>query len=380
MMKKLLFTIFAAAVMLSGCNKSDNANTTTGGPGRLSVKITDAPFNISSVESALVTITKIEIRKAGANDGDPFIVLTETPRTVDLVKLRNGITEELVNLEIAPGDYDLVRLYVDEANLTLKEPSETFNMKVPSGSQTGIKLFVNPAIHVEGGISGELVLDFDLSKSFVMRGKDAHNGFIFKPVIRAANISTTGRIEGIVTDNADPKNIIADATVTLMNDTAEVASTTTDANGKYVFIGLNPGTYSMLAAMENYDSASAEGIVVVAGNKTIHDFVLKSLPVYVSSVIETATPDKLEMTYSLALADTSLPDVSSFTVMVNSVARTVNAVAISGTKVVLTLASAVAKGETVTVAYTRPETNPLQTTEGLKAASITVQSVTNNVN
>lgn len=266
-MKKYLFVIVAAAALITGCNKSDLTSTSAGGPGKISVKITDDPFNISSVESAFVTITKIEIRKAGANDGDPFVVLTETPKTVDLVKLRNGITEELVNLEIAPGDYDLVRLYVDEANLTLKDPGETFNMKVPSGSQTGIKLFISPAIHVEGGISGELVLDFDLSKSFVMRGVNAHNGFIFKPVIRAANNSTTGRIEGIVTDNSDPKNIIANATISLLKDSEELATTTSDENGHYAFIGLDPGTYSLSAAMENYDPAIAEGIVVVPGIK-----------------------------------------------------------------------------------------------------------------
>jgi hypothetical protein len=190
-MKKLLFVIFAATVLLSGCNKTE----ITGGPGMLSVKITDDPLNISSVESATVTISKIEIRKAGANEGDPFIELPLDPVTINIFELRNGITEELVNLEVPQGDYDLVRLYVDEANLTLKDPAETFNMKVPSGEQTGIKVFINPVIHVEGGISAELILDFDLSKSFVMRGHEAQNGFIFKPCIRATNNSIAGRIE-----------------------------------------------------------------------------------------------------------------------------------------------------------------------------------------
>ena len=69
-----------------------------------------------------VTISKIEIRKAGANEGDPFIELLMNPVTIDIFQLRNGITEELVNLEVPQGDYDLVRLYVDEANLKLKDP------------------------------------------------------------------------------------------------------------------------------------------------------------------------------------------------------------------------------------------------------------------
>jgi len=221
-MKKILFTILSAAVLMSGCNKTE---TTTGGPGRISVKITDDPFNINSVESATVTITKIEIRKAGSNEGDPFLVLSENPVTIDLFQLRNGITQELVNLEVPQGNYDLIRLYVDDANLKMKEIAEPFNMKVPSGEQTGIKVFINPEIHVEGGISAELLLDFDLSKSFVMRGKMAHNGFIFKPCIRATNNSTAGRIEGVVTDNSPEKNIIVNAKVSVQKEAGDPVET-----------------------------------------------------------------------------------------------------------------------------------------------------------
>ena len=374
-MKKLLLAIFAAVVFISGCSKTE-----TGGPGRLIVKITDDPFNISSVKSAEVTISKIEIRKAGANEGDPFIELLINPVTIDIFKLRNGITKELVNLTVPQGDYDLVRLFVDEANLTLNDPEETFNMKVPSGEQTGIKVFVNPVIHVEGGISAELLLDFDLSKSFVMRGHNAQNGFIFKPCIRATNNSIAGRIEGVVTDNSQDKVVIKDATVSLQKDAEEPITTLTDASGHYVFAGVLAGTYSVSAEKENYAASGVKSVVVIPGNKTTQDFVLKSLPVYVSSVIENATPTILEMTYSLTL-DNIVPAASSFAVTVGGVARTVNSVAISDKKVLLTLSSAVVKGDVVKVAYTKPETNPLQTADGLQAASLTTaQDVTNNVN
>jgi uncharacterized repeat protein (TIGR02059 family) len=374
-MKKLLLAIFAAVVFISGCNKTE-----IGGPGRLSVKITDDPFNISSVKSAEVTISKIEIRKAGANEGDPFIELLINPVTIDIFKLRNGITKELVNLAVSEGDYDLVRLFVDEANLTLNDPEETFNMKVPSGEQTGIKVFINPVIHVEGGISAELLLDFDLSKSFVMRGHNAQNGFIFKPCIRATNNSIAGRIEGDVTDNSQDKVGIKDATVSLQKDAEDPITTLTDASGHYVFAGVLAGTYSVSAEKENYVASSVESVVVIPGNKTTQDFVLKSLPVYVSSVIGNATPSILEMTYSLTLANI-VPAASAFTVTVGGVARTVNSVAISDKKVLLTLSIAVVKGDAVKVAYTKPETNPLQTADGLQAASLTTaQVVTNNVN
>ncbi len=374
-MKRLLFALISLVIIVSGCNKSE-----TVGPGRLSVKITDDPLNIAMVESATVTISKIEIRQAGANEGDPFLELLMDPVTVNIFELRNGITEELVNLEVPKGDYDLVRLYVDEASLTLKDIDEPFNLKVPSGEQTGIKVFIDPVIHVEGGISAELILDFDLSRSFVMRGHNAQNGFIFKPVIRAVNNSTAGRVEGVVTDNSAEKIGIENVTVYLQKDGEDPVTGLTDASGHYLFIGGVPGgTYSMSVEKENYVGADAENVVVVPGNKVTQDFVIKALPVYVSSMIQTATPSVLEITFSLPLANI-VPDVSSMKVIVNTVERTVSSIEISDKVVKLTLSSAVKKDEVVTVAYTKPETDPLQTADGLQAPSFTAQAVTNNVN
>ncbi len=102
-------------------------------------------------------------------------------------------------------------------------------------------------------------------------------------------------------------------------------------------------------------------------------------PVYVSSVVENATPSVIEITYSLALAIV-VPTTSAFSVQVNSVARSINSVSVSGTKVSLTLSVPVVNGNTVTVAYTAPSSNPLQTSAGGKAASHAAQTVTNRVN
>jgi uncharacterized repeat protein (TIGR02059 family) len=102
-------------------------------------------------------------------------------------------------------------------------------------------------------------------------------------------------------------------------------------------------------------------------------------PVYIGSVIGNVTPSVLEMIYNLSLANI-LPAPSAFSVRINSVTRNVNTVAISGTKVLLTLASPVVNGDVITIAYTRPANNPLQTASGEQAATLSPQSVTNNVN
>ena len=101
------------------------------------------------------------------------------------------------------------------------------------------------------------------------------------------------------------------------------------------------------------------------------------VPVYTGSAINESAPGRLEMTYSLTLANI-VPAASAFTVKVNNVTRNVSTVAISGTKVLITLASPVVFGDAITVAYTKPSTNPLQTAEGGQAASLTAQNVTNS--
>jgi hypothetical protein len=84
------------------------------------------------------------------------------------------------------------------------------------------------------------------------------------------------------------------------------------------------------------------------------------------------------MTFSLSLAGV-VPATGSFLVQVNSAGRTVSSAAIVGGKVRLTLSSAVAYGDIITVSYTKPATNPLQTAAGGIAGNISAQPVTNNV-
>jgi hypothetical protein len=271
-MKKVFFAFMAATTIMifTGCNK-DSAN------GRLIVKVTDAPFPVNLIESATVTITKVEIRKAGdcISDGSPFSVIWEGLKTFNLLELRNGIVEKLLDLEIPACEYDLIRLYVDEAGLKIKD-GENYSVKVPGGQQTGIKIFVDPGLVVEGGLTEELLLDFDLSNSFVLQGNmdspAGIKGFNFKPVIRVVNNSTAGRISGVVTDRENA--IISDVSIKVKQGDTEIASAFTDASGLYVIIGLPSGTYSVVASKDNYETVTIDDVKVVAGNKTTVNFVL----------------------------------------------------------------------------------------------------------
>ena len=129
-------------------------------------------------------------------------------------------------------------------------------------------------------------------------------------------------------------------------------------------------------AVNSLQSVTGETAASISAQPVTNNCISQSLE-YISAVVQNATPSILEMTYSLTLANI-LPAVSAFVVVVNSVSRTVNSVSISGNKVRLTLASPVVFGDVVTVAYTKPANNYLQTSTGLTAASMNAQPVTNN--
>lgn len=103
-----------------------------------------------------------------------------------------------------------------------------------------------------------------------------------------------------------------------------------------------------------------------------------AIPTFQNSVVENNAPAILEITYNLTLAKI-LPLTSAFTVKVNSVARNISSIAISGDKVILNLTNPIVFGDVVTVAYTRPAINPLQTPAGGEAITISEQTATNRV-
>jgi uncharacterized repeat protein (TIGR02059 family) len=140
----------------------------------------------------------------------------------------------------------------------------------------------------------------------------------------------------------------------------------------------NTVTFAYTKPSSNPLQTTAGGQAASLGAQSVLNKVGAPAPVYTGSVIENATPSKLEMTYNLSLANTA-PSASAFSVRVNNTARAASSAAISGSKVILTLASSVAFGDVITVAYTKPATNPVQSTAGGQAAALSAQPVTNKL-
>jgi uncharacterized repeat protein (TIGR02059 family) len=189
-----------------------------------------------------------------------------------------------------------------------------------------------------------------------------------------------------MTYNTTLANILpaASAFSVLVNSGARTVSSVAISGSKVQLTLASPVVYGDIITVAYTKPASNPlqgtngGQAVSLTSKTVTNNTVSTIPVYTSSAVQNATPTLLEMTYSLSLANI-VPAAASFAVLVNSVATPVNTVAISGTKVQLTLASAIKYGDVVTVSYTKPSTNPLQTAAGVAAASISGQSVTNNL-
>jgi len=286
---KLLLGIMSVLTLLfaTGCQDMDNGKYDDQ-QGHLVIKLTDAPFPIDMIETATVYINKVEIRKKSEGEelGYPYITLLEEleePLEFNLLDLRNGITADLIDMEIEPGNYDLIRLYVDEARLTVKEGDE-FIVKVPSGSQTGIKMFMEPDLHVAGGLTTYVLLDFNVEKSFILKGNTKSpagiKGFNFKPVIRAVNNTIAGTLEGwIINSDTALENAYVLMEQIVEQDTFEITTASTDDTGYYAMPGILAGLYNVSATLEGFDTVTFEGVELIEGNLTVQNFTLTKLEV-----------------------------------------------------------------------------------------------------
>ena len=290
-MKFNILSIVSIAFSALFISCSDNADSTSD-YGKLSVQLTDAPFPHDLVAEANVTIFKVDARYKGdlhlgehaidsvettieTDQGKPFIVLMENEVQVNLLELTNGVTETLVDVDVPVGTYDLIRVYVKGINVVLTN-GMTYHLNIPSGSQTGIKIFIKPGLAVHGGLTSDLLLDFDVSKSFVAKGGGQDiTGFNFKPVIKASNLSTAGTLIGNITA-VEQDSIIGIEGAQIAVFVSDTLNTTTfsDVDGGYMIMGLDTGSYTIEVEKEGYLMQTAEEVQINAANKTVQDFEL----------------------------------------------------------------------------------------------------------
>lgn len=240
--------------------------------GNFRLIATDAPFSYDGIASAKVIIKQIDAKSSG----DRVSSVLATPKTIDLVQLKNGLVSVVIDLNLPAGEYKELNLIIESGSVDLKT-GEHFNLKIPSGASSGLKLAFNPALNITTGASEDILLDIDLARSFVPQGdsKDASTitGFHFKPTLRMANLTTAGTVSGkVISDNGTTSTAddikLAGAVVKVSQGETVISTAVTDALGNFKIIGLPEGSYSMAIESVGYNTSSSVNFSITAGNVT----------------------------------------------------------------------------------------------------------------
>jgi len=256
-----------ATLVLGSCN---DATSPASNPqaAMLRVQITDAPS--VDLDSAIVYIGAVTILP---DSGSP-IVVTEDAGRFDLLQLQNGVTAEIGALAVDSGSYHELRMVVDSAMVGLAPGYEFTDgtteraLKVPSGSQSGIKIKLRTSGSDSSVIiaPGEtiLVVDFDVQRNFKIQGTPdtpaGLKGILFTPVLRAVVSNAAGSIAGTVTSSADDSPLEGLTVRATLQGTSEEVTALTQSDGTYVIEFLVPGTYDV-----QVDSFSADPQTVEVG-------------------------------------------------------------------------------------------------------------------
>jgi len=262
--KTLLFTVLTATLLFWGCQSSTDSGTDIG-TGTMLVKLHDAPVDYDEVN---ISIERVEVNNtASAEEG--WITISEPNEVYNILDLVNGEFEILANAELEVGTYKQIRLILNNQN-TVVIDGETFDLFVPSGAQTGVKLNIDAEIRE--GIQYTLLLDFDAYRSVVKQGSTSQ--YNLQPVIRATNEAITGNVSGKILQAE------ARAAVFAISDSDTVSTTFADLEtGEFMLVGLTEGSYivSVEAREEGFESVLFNSVEVTLGDSnSLGDIELES--------------------------------------------------------------------------------------------------------
>jgi len=310
----LLLSILAVALFASACEDGTSVqdpSVLSSGPATLRVLLTDAPADY--IAAAEVDIGAVEILPA---DGPPILLSDDgTDGFVNLLDFTGSATMMLAEAEIEAGSYSQLRLIIEAARVeledgyTFRDGTTEADLKVPSGAQTGLKLNLSSAEDTDGDgpleiVPGEmvLVLDFDVSQSFVLRGNfetpAGVHGVIFKPTLRVTAEDVAASISGVVTTalaDTEVGGLLVRAEPTdggsVEGYQSQTGTAVTADDGSYTIFFLVPGSYEVTVDLEpglGTDPSSRAIMLGDAEDATGVDFEIIDVTGSISGAVTTA--------------------------------------------------------------------------------------------
>jgi hypothetical protein len=219
----------AAALLICACGSGETD------PGTVRFALTDAPA--CGFEQVNVSIERIRVnRNADASENSlGWTDLKLAPaRRIDLLKLGNGVLEELGELQLPAGRYAQLRLVLaasgggTPANSVVPVDGEETALDIAAVDRAGIA--VAHAFSVAEDKVTDVLLDFDACRSVAASGAA---GYVLRPVVRVVprnGATITGYVDAAA----------AGVTVSAQKSGVPARATVADANGRFVIAFLDP--------------------------------------------------------------------------------------------------------------------------------------------
>lgn len=195
-MVRLLWIALAAVGLTAGLAACDAASDDAGRT-HVTVRLTDNPFPFDLADSANVSIARVELLGTDTTGAEGRVVLYDgAPLDLNLLDLRDGVDTTLTGLMVPTGDFRQLRLILAGDARVVFNDGRVFTLAVPSGQQTGIKVNLPEMLLSPDGDSLDVLVDFDVERSFIVRGGDpaspGFQGFTFRPVLQIASLTING--------------------------------------------------------------------------------------------------------------------------------------------------------------------------------------------
>jgi len=250
----------ALIVLLVACACSDQPGQAPEDGPRTRVLLTDAPFPYERVARVDLYVVSVSgSLSADTSSAGTFVTLAAPNRRINLLALQNGLTDELGGAELPPGVMTAVRLVIDtdSSSITLKDGTVLTGESSPgiAWQSSAGRPVLNALIHEQIQVpdtGGTVVIDFDVGKAFLppqeLDPSSTDSGFIFSPVLRAADGTRTGSITGTVESAGVP---VEDASLRLYlgdasmdeNTWSVLGTTHTSSAGAFTFSFVTRSAY-----------------------------------------------------------------------------------------------------------------------------------------
>lgn len=255
-MNRILFIVpvLMAVLFVTSC-KDDSDDMA--GQGEMKIYLTDAPALYDAVN---VDVQGVEVH----TETQGWVSLNVNPGIYNLLDYANGNDTLIASSMVDVGRVSQVRLILGNNN-TIVVAGVTMPLETPSAQQSGLKL--NVQADIEPGVTYEMTLDFDASRSIVVTGNSTYK---LKPVIRVISAGVDGAISGTIAP-------VAIGTTVYAASATDTAGTIVSATGFFLIGGLEAGTYNVhVDAPAPYNDTVITGVTVNTGLTT--DLQIVNLP------------------------------------------------------------------------------------------------------